>query len=206
MKQVPPDAEAASPPPQEPAAAAAAPTVSTTYLQVWSEKARGVGQQHVPPRRVLVEALVDGLFACLGIALLAGIHEVAMRRNLSQLVASFGATAVLIFAAPMSPLAQPRHVIGGHLIAAVIGVCVAKAFDGKVKWLACGLSVGLAVTATGLTGTTHPPAGATALIAVLTDADWVYIGMPIGTGSCIMVLTALLFNNLHRGRRYPLYW
>ena len=100
MKQVPPDAEAASPPPQEPAAAAAAPTVSTTYLQVWSEKARGVGQQHVPPRRVLVEALVDGLFACLGIALLAGIHEVAMRRNLSQLVASFGATAVLIFAAP----------------------------------------------------------------------------------------------------------
>ena len=195
----PPDAEAAQ---QAPAAVPKAPTCAHAF----GEKLRGVGAHLIPPRRQINEALVDGVFAFLGIALLAGLHEVAQRRGLSEIVASFGATAVLVFAAPASPLAQPRNVVGGHLLSAVLGVCVAKAFAGTLRWLACGISVGLAVAAMGFTGTTHPPAGATALVAVLSGESWLFIAMPVGTGACILVVCSILFNNLHRGRRYPLYW
>jgi len=149
---------------------------------------------------------LEGLFSLLGISLLAALSAAAERHRLQQLVASFGATAVLVYAAPASPLAQPRNVVVGHLLSALLGVCVSKAFSGRVHWLACGLSVGLAVSAMGLTGTTHPPAGATALIAVMQSQSWLFIAMPIGTGACILVVTAVLLNNLLAERRYPLFW
>ncbi len=100
----------------------------------------------------------------------------------------------------------------GNVIAAFVGVCIAKAFRHTgLQWLASGLAVGLAVTILGVLGLTHPPAGATALIAVVggpavEHQGWLYIVQPVATGALLLLATALLFNNVHRFRSYPLYW
>ena len=100
----------------------------------------------------------------------------------------------------------------GQLISAIIGVAIAKLFQlsphfGSVRWLGASLACSLATVVMGLTGTAHPPAGATALMAVLDDdvtkLGWFLIP-PIMLGSCLMLSVALLVNNVQR--RFPYYW
>lgn len=182
-------------------------------LLAFGRKAYGVTTALKPSRRKLTEALFDGLFAGVGIASLAALNIAAQRIDLLQLIASFGASAVLVYAAPASPLAQPRNLVGGNVVSSICGVAMSKAFDTKpnLQWLASGLAVMLAVFFMGILGVTHPPAGATALIAVvggpsIQHQGWLYIVQPVLTGSLFMLVTAILFNNAHHMRTYPQYW
>jgi CBS-domain-containing membrane protein len=128
------------------------------------------------------------------------------------LVGSFGASAVLIYGATNSPLAQPRHLFGGHLIGAFIGVTIALLFPQEnLIWLSSGLAVSLATVAMQITKTVHPPGGATALIAVIgSDAvkslGYKYIFSPILTSVLIMFFVAIIFNNIPDDRSYPYNW
>jgi len=128
------------------------------------------------------------------------------------IVGSFGAAAVLDFYAIESPLAQPRNAIFGQLISAIIGVAVCKLFAlspnfDAVRWIGASFACAAATAVMGLTGTVHPPAGATALMAVL-DNDVANLGWfllaPIMLGCGLMLATALLVNNIQR--RFPSYW
>ena len=88
---------------------------------------------------------------------------------------------------------------------------MARAFHHSVPWLAPGLAVGLAIFAMALTGCTHPPGGAFALIAVIggpaVEAQrFLYAILPALVGSLILLLLALITNNAHRQRKYPLHW
>src|ERR1700741_4830500 len=80
------------------------------------------------------------------------------------LIGSFGATAVLLYGIPNSPLAQPRNLIGGHLMSALIGVTIHKLIPNET-WLASALAVSLSIVVMQITKTMHPPGGATAIIA-----------------------------------------
>ncbi len=82
------------------------------------------------------------------------------------LVASFGASAVLIYGVPQAEFSQPRNLLGGHLISALIGVSVCKYLPTDITLLAA-LTVSLSIVAMHVTRTLHPPGGATALIAVI---------------------------------------
>jgi CBS-domain-containing membrane protein len=131
-------------------------------------------------------------------------------RDLLLIIGSFGASAVLIYAAIKSPLAQPRNLIGGHIISALVGVACYKLFGGTL-WVAAALGVSLAIVAMLVTRTLHPPGGATALIAVIGgrnvhDLGFLYAVFPAGVGALILLVVALLVNNLAGGRRYPEYW
>lgn len=122
------------------------------------------------------------------------------------LIGSFGASSVLVYGLINSPLAQPRNLIGGHLICAVIGVSVFKLFSEEM-WFACALAVSLSIVAMQITKTLHPPGGATALIAVtggdkIKDLGYFYVLSPVLSGVLILFAVALIFNNL-RHRRYP---
>ena len=83
-----------------------------------------------------------------------------------MIIGSFGASAVLIYGAIKSPLAQPRNLLGGHIISALIGVTMVK-ICGPILWLAAALAVSLSIAVMHATKTLHPPGGATALIAVI---------------------------------------
>lgn len=98
----------------------------------------------------------------LAIALLA---RLSVSLNTPLLIAPFGASCVLVFAIPQSPLAQPRNVIGGHLLSSAIGLAVFGLMGASP--LAYGLAVGLAIAAMQFSGTLHPPAGADPIVVIL---------------------------------------
>lgn len=123
------------------------------------------------------------------------------------LIGSFGASSVLIYGAIQSPLAQPRNLVGGHLISAFIGVCVYKLLPDTI-WLAAPLAVSSSIILMQMTKTLHPPGGATALIAVIGTEKikalgFYYVLSPVLSGVLILLLVALIVNNLTKNRRYP---
>jgi CBS-domain-containing membrane protein len=131
-------------------------------------------------------------------------------RDLSLLIGSFGASAVLVYGAIKSPLAQPRNLIGGHVISGLVGVACWQVF-GATLWIAAALAVSLAIVAMLATKTLHPPGGATALIAVIGGdkvhaLGFLYAIIPAGAGALVLLIVALLVNNLNRNRKYPEYW
>jgi len=123
------------------------------------------------------------------------------------LIGSFGASSVLIYGSINSPLAQPRNLIGGHIVSAIIGVTVHKLIPNEI-WLSSALAVALSIVFMQITKTLHPPGGATALIANIGSEKikalgYIYVLSPVLTGVLILFLVALIFNNITSNRRYP---
>ena len=172
-------------------------------------KMRGTTQS--PPRVAAMEVLWSWVGAVIGIALVGLIHaEMVDQTGQALLIGSFGATAVLVYGAIRSPLAQPRNVLGGHVLSAIIGVCAQQVL-GETPWLAAAMAVATAIAAMHLTKTLHPPGGATALIAVIGgdsvhSLGYMYALVPAGLGAVVLLLVALVVNNIPRGRRYPEFW
>src|SRR5690606_37854241 len=106
-----------------------------------------------------------------------------------------------------SPLAQPRNLVGGHFLSAIIGVTVCK-FLPDILWLTAPLAVSLSIVVMQMTKTLHPPGGATALIAVIgsdsiKEMGYSYVISPVMSGVLIMLIVALIFNNMSSKRSYP---
>ncbi|MDK2771114.1 MAG: HPP family protein [Flavobacterium sp.] len=123
------------------------------------------------------------------------------------LIGSFGASCVLVYGVIESPLAQPRNLIGGHFISAIIGVTIQKLIP-DILWLAAPLAVALSIILMQITKTLHPPGGATALIAVtgstqIKTLGYLYVIFPVLLGTLILFFTALIFNNMTTNRQYP---
>ncbi len=169
------------------------------------------GGASTPARVSVIEIFWSWLGAFLGIALVAWIdHFFLYETDLLLIIGSFGASAVLLYGAPSSPLAQPRNLLGGHLVSALIGVALYKLIPQQV-WLAAALAVSLAIAMMHLTITLHPPGGATALIAVIGSEKihalgFLYAFVPVLLGAFLMLIVALVVNNLAVDRRYPLWW
>ena len=148
------------------------------------------------------------LGAFIGIGLIAYIQSLQFPplENVF-LIGSFGASAVLVYGAIQSPLAQPRNLIGGHVVSAIVGVTVAKVMP-DIIWLTAPLAVAISIVAMQITRSLHPPGGATALIAVsggtkIAELGYLYVITPVFSGALILLLVALIFNNITKKRHYP---
>ncbi|WP_105101468.1 HPP family protein [Microbulbifer pacificus] len=160
------------------------------------------------------EKLISALGAALAIACVFWATQRALSAGLIDistsffLIASMGASAVLLFAVPHGALSQPWALVGGHLVSALIGVICHKLIEHQT--LAAGLAVGGAVATMYYLRCIHPPGGATALTAV-TGGDAVYqlgfdfLLVPILTNVLLILLVAVLFNSLFAWRRYPVH-
>ncbi|RZK38554.1 MAG: HPP family protein [Pedobacter sp.] len=143
-----------------------------------------------------------------GIALIGLIHsEYFTAYDNLFIIGSFGASSVLIYGIINSPLAQPRNIIGGHVVSAFVGVCIYKLIPNEL-WLSSALSVSLSIVAMQMSKTLHPPGGATALIAntgseKIHALGFMYVFSPVLTGVLILLLVAIVFNNATPHRRYP---
>ena len=174
---------------------------------------RGAAPSKRPPLPPCTESLTAGGLALLGMGLLTGLHYSTplQRSGLGLAFGSLAASAALMYAAPAAPLAQPRNVIGGHVVSAAIGVAmrVLVADSGAPGALpaAAALAVGLAVAAMAACGVQHPAGGGTAFLAVASpDAvamGWLFLPS-IALGAGILVAVALVGNFL--GRPYPQWW
>lgn len=177
-------------------------------MMEYFKKMQGSGAS--PPRVGLEEVFWSWLGAFLGIAAVALLHcRIVSGSGLVMLIGSFGASAVLIYGAVASPLAQPRNLLGGHLISGLIGVASYQLIPDL--WLASAMAVATAIAAMHLSKTLHPPGGATALIAVIGGADihnlgYLYALVPAASGALLMLFIALLVNNIPKSRKYPAFW
>jgi CBS-domain-containing membrane protein len=179
-------------------------------LRRYLQKMRGTTRGS-PPRVSNLEVLWSWLGAFLGIGAvaLAG-SRVLTGVDHGLMIGSLGASAVLVFGAPRSPLAQPRNLVGGHVLSALVGVACYQLLAGY-EGLAAALAVSTAIAVMHLTRTLHPPGGATALIAVVGSEQIHRLGLlyalaPAGAGAAILLAVGLLVNNLLPSRRYPEVW
>ena len=172
-------------------------------------KMRGGGKR--PRRASLAEIFVAWVGALLAVGMIAFLDRLTVGSGGPPLlVASFGASSVLVFGAIKSPFAQPRNLVGGHVLSALVGVTMGRLLP-EPLWLCLGLTAASAIAVMHLTKTLHPPGGATALIAIIGGEKiralgyW-YVLTPCCLGALIMLLVAVVINNIPRTRRYPQYW
>lgn len=157
--------------------------------------------------RTKVLASVAG---AVGGAIAIAIMEAFSARTQFPLVAiPFATSIVLVLGTPQAEPAQPRALIGGHLVATFVGLLVAKAI-GPGPW-AAALAVGLAMVAMHLSGTFHPPAGIDPLVVVANDMSWSFLIAPIGIGVLLLALFAFAWHNVvargpNKGDTWPRRW
>jgi CBS-domain-containing membrane protein len=169
------------------------------------------GTTKSPPAVSLSEIIWSWIGSFAGIAAVAVVNfAIVDKTDLVMIIGSFGASAVLIYGAIRSPLAQPRNLIGGHMISAAIGVTTYKLLPAPL-WLTSAIAVATSIAVMHATKTLHPPGGATALIAVIGsqkihNLGYLYVLIPAGVGPFIMLTVALLVNNIPKNRRYPEFW
>ncbi|QIR07690.1 HPP family protein [Salinivibrio costicola] len=158
----------------------------------------------LPPKPTwiqLTKGLLGGFF---GILTLTVLNQTT---GVPWLMAPFGATCVILFAAPQSPLAQPRNVIVGHLLTASVGLAMLYGV-GNESWM-IALAVGLAIMLMQACRAVHPPAGANPLVIMLAGTQVVgidYLFTPVLAGSIALVTIATVINNLGEPHHWPVYW
>lgn len=160
---------------------------------------------HVDRRRLL--AILAG---AAGGAVAIGIMEAfSITTEFPLMTIPFATSIVLVLGSPQVEPAQPRALVGGHLVCTLVGVLVVK-LCGPAPW-AAALAVGLAMIAMHLTGTFHPPAGIDPLVVVVNDMSWRFLLVPVGAGAVLLALFAFAWHNviaraLNKGNAWPTQW
>ena len=182
------------------------------YIDRW--KGKEIGNSNYKP---VLERVIDGslsaIGAFIGLFVVCVLHYKSDPLEGNMFVASFGASAVLIYAAPEAPLSQPWNFIFGHLLAAFIGVTFRNIFgnDSEYYYVSAPLSCAVTILFQHVFLCVHPPGGATAMIAnaLPITARWsgyYFLVTPIGFGVVILTVVAFVFNNIFHRRQYPHRW
>ena len=145
-----------------------------------------------------------------GGAIAIAIMEAFSARTAFPLVSiPFATSIVMVLGSPKAEPAQPRALIGGHLVSTLVGLLVVK-LCGPAPW-AAAMAVGLAMVAMHLTSTFHPPAGIDPLVVVVNDMSWSFLVVPVGIGALLLALFAFTWHNLvargaNRKDTWPTRW
>lgn len=147
-------------------------------------------------------ALIAG--AAGGAAAIAIMELLSARTMTPLMTIPFGTSIVLVMGSPQAAPAQPRALVGGHLVAALVGLAIVK-ICGPSPW-AAAIAVGLAIAAMQLADAFHPPAGINPLLIVLQGFSWSYIVVPVACGAVLLLGFAFVWNNYVRGEAWPSRW
>jgi CBS-domain-containing membrane protein len=164
------------------------------------EKLKGDNAK-LPPKhsiRAILVAWIGGFLAISAVTLLSNVFSTAL------VLGSFGASCVLIFGFPDVPFSQPRNVIGGHFLSSLIGLLCLNIFG--ATWWSVAIAVGTSIAVMMLTRTTHPPAGSNPVIIYLLKPTWSFLLFPTLLGAIVLVVIAIVYNNLANEGKYPKYW
>ena len=126
------------------------------------------------------------------------------------LAASFGSSVVVVFGYPDNEFAQPKNVLLGHLLCALIGIIFVTLFkitqDRTIFFLTIGLAVGLSVMLMMALKITHPPAGANTIVVMLTQDSFQFLIFPIMAGAITIIVGGVVYNRFILKKNYPLKW
>ena len=124
--------------------------------------------------------------------------------------ASFGSSVVVVFGYPENEFAQPKNVLLGHLLCALIGVIFVTLIkisqDRTIFFLAIGLAVGLAVMLMMAFKITHPPAGGNTIVVMLAQDSFQFLIFPIMVGAVTIIIGGIIYNRFILKKKYPLKW
>jgi CBS-domain-containing membrane protein len=146
--------------------------------------------------------VVAGAFG--GATAIALMELLADRTTFPLLFVPFATSIVLVMGSPEAEPAQPRALVGGHLVSAAVGLLVVH-LTGPGPWAAAA-AVGLAIVAMHATRTFHPPAGIDPLVIVINSMPWSFLAVPVAAGACLLVVFALVWHNVVRRGSWPLRW
>ena len=144
-----------------------------------------------------------------GAIAIGGMEAFSARASFPLVAIPFATSIVTVLGSPQAEPAQPRALIGGHLLSTFVGLLTVKLF-GPAPW-AAALAVGLAMVAMHLTGTFHPPAGIDPLVVVVDDMSWSFLVAPVGIGAILLALFAFAWHTLvargaNRSNTWPAKW
>jgi CBS-domain-containing membrane protein len=146
-----------------------------------------------------------GAVAGLGSAIAIGVMEwFSVNGHFPLAIIPFATSIVLVIGSPEAEPAQPRALIGGHVVSALVGVAVLKLTGPGAVAAAAG--VGLAVLAMYLTGTFHPPAGINPLLVISSNLPWTFLFVPVLAGALLLTAFAFIWHRWLRGQPWPQRW
>ena len=126
------------------------------------------------------------------------------------LAASFGSSVVVVFGYPENEFAQPKNVLLGHLLCALVGIIFVTLFnitqDRSIFFIAIGLAVGISVMLMMAFKITHPPAGGNTIVVMLTQDSFQFLVFPIMAGAITIIIGGIIYNRLLLKRKYPQTW
>ncbi|KAL6047448.1 HPP family-domain-containing protein [Balamuthia mandrillaris] len=181
----------------------------TFFAKMKGERGFSAGPKLPLPLSTIVLSFVGAFCGILVISMLD--RFIFEERDLTFFIMSYCASAALIYGAPHGPLSQPRNLIGGHFISAILGVLLSKfAYSETSRVVVASMSVGLSIAVMQLTNTLHPPGATTVIIPIvgsdrIRDEGFLYVLLATG-GALLMLLVALITGNISRRTSYPLYW
>jgi CBS-domain-containing membrane protein len=147
----------------------------------------------------------EGAVAGLGVAVAIGVMEwLSLASHYPLAIIPFATSIALVVGSPDAEPAQPRALIGGHVVATLVGLAMVK-LTGPSAW-AAAVAVGLAILAMYLTGTFHPPAGIDPLLVVSNGLPWSFLLAPVLAGALLLTAFAYLWHRWLRRRRWPQRW
>ena len=156
-------------------------------------------------RRIDLSNLAQAAAAGLGAAFaIGGMEWSSLVSHYPLVLIPFATSIVLVLGSPDAEPAQPRALVGGHLVATLVGFVVLR-LAGPQAWAAAA-AVGLAVLAMYLTGTFHPPAGINPLLVVSGSLPWSFLIAPVLAGALLLTAFAYLWHRWILGRPWPLRW
>jgi CBS-domain-containing membrane protein len=148
---------------------------------------------------------VAGAVAGLGGAIAIGIMELfSFAAHYPLAVIPFATSIVLVIGSPNAEPAQPRALVGGHLVSALIGLLVLK-LTGPQAWAAAA-AVGLSILAMYVTGTFHPPAGINPLLIVSGNLPWTFLLAPVLAGALLLTAFSYVWHRWVRRQPWPQRW
>ena len=143
-------------------------------------------------------AFIAAIGSGVGIALMIGLADMA---GLPVASVPFVTSIVLVMAAPNASQAQPRNLIGGHILCAIVGLVV-LATSGGGPWSA-PMAVALSVAAMQFTDTMHPPAGISPFLIVILKPSWTFLLIPVAVGALFLAAFAYVFHRITDAGVWP---
>ena len=157
--------------------------------------------------------LLGGVGAGVTIAILAYITFQSILSGTNYglwLATSFGSSVVLVFGYSNNEFAQPKNVLFGHLLCALVGIIFVMLFkisqDRSIFFLAIGIAVGISVMLMMAFNITHPPAGGNAIVVMLTQDSFQFLIFPIMVGAVTIIIGGVIYNRFILKKKYPLKW
>lgn len=147
---------------------------------------------------LILAAAAGGAFA------IAAMELLSARAVFPLASIPFATSIVLVMGSPEAKPAQPRALVGGHLVSALVGILVVKITGPGAA--AAAVAVGLAIAAMHVTDTFHPPAGINPLLIIVNDMSWQFLVVPVAVGAILLTLFAYLWHNFLRQGSWPTAW